>query len=418
MVIRNLKIVLTAMVALAATTVPCFAGSWDDLAGDMKQDAGATSAARAKQQSASINRLLFTKNRARSVAIEAEFASYEKRMRELCAPDFAANGTPSGPGKLKAAKQVIQDYIYGKASFLDAAFANKAWMVDADLHSAGPDNLGKALMALKQLQFVDKAANAARISNERASWIAGQYPGSSMSCSSGNGVIAWDQSEVSTFRHEHTWKVEKTDGRRKTTYTAEDNGGFSISIEYGQFSAAIVLARPGQGIIPADLELAVGRYNLKVHEQMQAQGQDAYVSDGQAMVDAYKAGKSDSQIKAMLKERAAAKYQALPEMFQASMAGITAKANQMSAQMEHEEKARNLKMTGGVSIQDSPFKIIALNLDSTRDRTLSEKDAMVKQNALIQHVEAFYHLHEAAGDIVTFLNLVLENPDLRQNVAK
>lgn len=411
---RSIITALTAAILAAAT--PCLAGSWDDFAGSVKKDKAAAQRSAQLDRARGLKSMLMTENAKAADRIRSLFAGEEKRMRGLCAPDFSS-GAGAAPGEMEAFKSVIEQYKAGKVEFWQAAFA--AENLKASIHRY-MSNDQTAFVEQQMLNANSKQAIAQNASAERGRFIQGQYVGSSIGCNGGNGTIVWDQSEIATFRDERAWKVEKVEeGRLRKTYVALDNGGYNVTLEYGSFSATVVLMLPGQNLTANKIRAAAEEYNAALRAAYEAKGIDPNVSNWQAMKEGYNRGDSPEQLKQAMRDRYTAGAEAIPQMLNLELAVKDAQLAQIQAEADRADKERERRQTGGVQIQDAPFKIIALNLDSSRERSLSEKDAAVRQNQLIQHAEEVYRAKSAKnGDIVTFLSLILETPELRQQIAR
>jgi len=410
------SIIAILMAAILAAACPCFAGGWDDLAVNSKKDDAAGQKSRAQVRAKGLTSMLTTKNAAAAKRIGLLFTGQEKRMRGVCAPDMSV-AVLVAPGLVEGFHSLVEQYKAGKASFSQVAFAGEDLKASAKNQMASDQT---AFVEQRELHATSREAIAMRVSAERGQWLQGQFPGSSISCLKGNGMMVWNQSEIATFREEIAWKVETTEGRLKTTYVALDEGGFNVTMEYGQFSATVALMMPGTGAItPNRIKAAVEEYNAALRAAYEARGIDPNVSNWDAMRESHDRGDSPEQAKKMIADRFLAAGDAVPQMLLVDLAVKNAQMAAEERETERERKRTEQMQTGGVQIQDAPFQIISLSLDSSRETSLSEKDAAVKQNDMIKHVESLYREKlSAKGDIIAVLSLILQDPNLRQSIAK
>jgi len=416
------SIILAAALVAAAST--CFAGSaWEKIGDSMAVDKAGTKAGRQMVRNLGVsNQVILTKNAGLVKAYVSNFRTNENSFRNMCAPTWT---TPrmNIEGPIMAA--AVKAYVEGTLSYQDVVYASehaKAMVeVNAQMDTEGLHATFKPML----LENSNRLTMAQTESATRAQFIAGQYPGSSVSCVNGNGLIAYDLSNNTSFRDNHTWKTETIDGRYKETIVAV-NGGFNVSLEYGSFSANVILVKPGQ-----EGEAATSTSVVEARSKYEAKLADARMSHGvnanETLGEAYKRG----DLKETLKANAAAEYEAMPEMMAAGLAQANAQYAAEEARDKRKEKAeediRTRRMGGNagsstLNIQDAPFQIISVSLDSSRDTSLSERDAAVKTNALVKHIEDVYRTNRGGVankmSVVAFLRLVLSDPEMRQAVAK
>lgn len=290
--------------ALVAATSPAFGMTWGDFNESAKADARVQ-----KTVTSAANTDLRTPNTKMAVALKTDFITAESALRQVCAPeyDFAR---ASSTAKLQY-RQLVQDYKTGQIDYTTTVYGVNYLKAEIKA-AAGEAGFGSGMY---DATHANASALAQNESASRTQFLAGQYPGSSISCYAGNGVMAWTPAKLVHYKGGKVWRWEETDGMLKTTYTSTGN------------SVEIVVDSVQMLSVAAELSL--------------------------------------------------------PEIGEAN------------------------------------YRIVAVNLDSTRTSAEAQKDASVKKNELVKNAAKVYQQSYAEKvDISTFARMVLTDPALRQEIAR
>lgn len=392
--------------ALAAPSFAADPGAWDEIGASLKKGSKPATVAMQLQTT-----LLTTPNAKLSAQTAARFEKFDHEMRRLCAPVV---------GNLFVTDQhqvdgYIDAYLAGRLTYSDVVLRIETAKVQSN--QANKHQNYTEIYTIKGMTGSEEGRTAiiTAASAERERYIAGVYPGSSLACYRGQGAVAFRPTLSVTYRGERAWRIEETSGQLVTSFTDTGDGTYTVSVSMGTFSALAVLARPGQPIELQAVNDAIAKY-----KQSLVDASEKYDLRPDKLSTAYNSGASDAQLLEIVRDRYRAEAAALPDYYRIHIAGIAASQQIAAREMQEWEQEQRRRYAGSfalTTVQDAGFRIISLNLDSSRQKTLAEPEAAVRQNELIKHAEAVYQKRGMEMDVVTFLQEVLINPDLRQQIA-